>query len=103
MVFASVGVGGGVGDGAHLPLLFIPISPLKVLFLPRTHVSGEGYTQHLCSEQTFRDCGLIKQTKSSLLCKHVARHSDGQQLTGRRKVMQRQNLGSKTRAGPGGD
>ena len=30
MVFA------GVGGGAHLSVLFIPISPLNVLFLPRT-------------------------------------------------------------------
>lgn len=73
MVFA------GVGGGAHLSVLFIPISPLNVFFSPKDHVSGEGYTQHLCSEQTFRDCGLIKQTKeapASLLCKHVASHSD---------------------------
>lgn len=51
-------------------------------------MSGEGYTQHLCSEQTFRDCGLIKANKeapASPFCKRVARHSDGQWLTGQER------------------
>lgn len=61
MVFAEVG-----GGGASFRSVYSYLT-IKCTFSPKDHVSGGGYTQHLCSEQTFRDCGLIKQTKKLLL------------------------------------
>lgn len=61
MVFAEVG-----GGGASFSSVYSYLT-IKCTFSPKDHESGEGYTQHLCSEQTFRDCGLIKQTKRLLL------------------------------------
>lgn len=85
--------------GLYLSALFLPISPLNTLSC-QGHVPGEGYREHLCSEWTFCDWGLIKQADKRGSCfplrKRVARCGNGQRLMGKRKVKQiKKSLGFK--------
>lgn len=73
--------------GIHLSVLFL--STIKHSFSCQGHVPGEGYREHLCSEWTFCDYGLIKQTRgvpASLFHKCVTGYENGQRLMGKERL-----------------